>query len=67
MNKTRLRKYRRGATYWFDKSRIWLPNKKVRKRGGTLLRKVYNKLRRGKGFTWVDITGRLFVGGRQLY
>ena len=63
----KIRKYRRGgASYWFDKSRIWLPRNKSSKRGGNLLRRVYKKLRRGKGYTRADLTS-ITVDGRQLY
>ena len=35
---------RGGATYWFNKSRIWLPSS----RGGNLLRRVYKKNEKGQ-------------------
>ena len=60
--KVRKGRKRGGATYWFNKSRIWLPSS----RGGNLLRRVYKKMKRGKGFTRADLVG-ITVDGGQLY
>ena len=58
----KVRKCRKNPTYWFNKSRIWLPSS----RAGNLLRRVYKKMKRGKGYTRADLVG-ITVDGRQLY
>ena len=58
----KVRKCRKNLIYWFNKSRIWLPSS----RGGNLLRRVYKKMKRGKGYTRADLVG-ITVDGRQLY
>ena len=44
---------KRVSNNWFNKSRIWLPSS----RGGNLLRRVYKKMKRGKGYTRADLVG----------
>ena len=60
--KVRKCRKRGGATYWFNKSRIWLPSS----RGGNLLRRVYKKMKRGKGYTRANLVG-ITADGRQIY
>ena len=60
--KVRKGRKRGGAMYWFNKSRIWLPSSS----GGNLLRRVYKKMKRGKGYTRADLVG-ITVDSRQLY
>ena len=49
-----------GVSFYKGKFKDWT------KRGGTLRRRVYNKMKRGKGYTRADLIG-ITADGRQIY
>ena len=49
-----------GVSFYKGKFKDWT------KRGGTLRRRVYKKMKRGKGYTRADLVG-ITADGRQIY